>query len=202
MVGKRVVAQALAKGFSVNAFGRNVEDLIDKDNRDEHLSAIKGYVFDETDVYKAVKNADAVISILGGAFDGTDKSRSLGIKNIIKQMEKAGVKRIVALGGMGVLNANAGHYVMDTPEYPEQYKAVGQEHLLAYLFLQASSLDWTFVCPPSILKEEGNHQYTTSEDYLPQPNYDEIAVGDLSEFILTELTQKKYVRHRVGISRL
>ena len=61
MVGKRVVAQALAKGFSVNAFGRNVEDLIDKDNRDEHLSAIKGYVFDETDVYKAVKNADAVI---------------------------------------------------------------------------------------------------------------------------------------------
>ena len=136
IVGKKIVAEALAKGFDVNAFGRNVNELIDKDNRNEHLTANKGYVFDESDVFKALQSEDAVISVLGGAFDGTDKSRSLGMKNIIRQMEKAGVKRIVGLGGMGVLNADADHYVMDTPAYPEKYKNVGQEHLLAYLFLE------------------------------------------------------------------
>lgn len=202
MVGKKIVAKALAKGWTVTAFGRNVEELIDKDNRNKQFTAIKGYVFDENDVLHALKNTETVISVIGGGFEVTDKSRSLGIKNIITQMQKAGVKRIVALGGTGVLNADADHYILDTPGYPEDYKNVAQEHLLAYLFLQASSLDWTFVCPSSILKQEGNHQYTTSKDYLPQPNHDEIAVGDLSEFILTELTEKKYVRHRVGISRL
>ncbi len=202
MVGKRIVAEALAKGFDVNAFGRNVNELIDKDNRDEHFTATKGYVFDESDVFKALQKTDAVISVLGGAIDSSDKSRSLGMKNIIRQMEKAGVKRIVALGGMGVLNADSDHYVMDTPAYPKEYKTVGQEHLLAYLFLQESSLEWTFVCPPTILDQEGNRQYITHADYLPQPDLHEIAVGDLAHCMLTELTEKKYLRHRVGISRL
>ena len=31
MVGTKLVAQALAKGFVVKAFGRNVENLIDTD---------------------------------------------------------------------------------------------------------------------------------------------------------------------------
>lgn len=201
MVGKRVVTQALVKGFYVKAFGRNVEDLIDKDNRDKHLAAIKGYVFDESDVFQAVTNSDAVISVLGGALDGTDRSRSLGMKNIIRQMEKAGIKRIVGLGGIAILNADDNHYILDTPGYPKQYKLVGQEHLLAYLFLQSSSLDWTFVCPPTILDEDGNRQYITNADYLPEPNLNEIAAGDLADCLLNEMSERKFIRRRVGISR-
>lgn len=201
MVGRKLVEKSLAKDFYVKAFGRNVEELIDKDNRDERLTAIKGYVFDEKDVNKAVKDADAVISVLGGAFDGTDKSRSLGMKNIITQMENAGVKRIIALGGMGVLTADDDHYVLDTPGYPQQLKTVGQEHLLAYLYLEESSLDWTFVCPSTILDEEGKRNYITSADYLPDPDHHEIAAGDLADFMLKEIAERKYIRHRVGISR-
>lgn len=201
MVGKRIVARALAMDYDVNAFGRNVEDLIDKDHRDEHLTAIKGYVFDEPEVFKALKGVDAVVSVLGGSSDGTDKSRSLGMKNILQQMEKAGVNRIIGLGGMGALNADDDHYVLDTPGYPQQYKIVGQEHLLAYLFLQASSLEWTFVCPPDIVDEDGNGQYITNADYLPEPDRGVIAAGDLAAFMLKEITNRKYVRHRVGISR-
>lgn len=202
LTGKKIVAQALAKGYLVNAFGRNVEDLLDKETRDDHFVATKGYVFDESDVYHALKKADAVISVLGGAIDGTDKSRSLGIKNIINQMEKAGVKRIIALGGMGVLQADDQHFVLDMPNYPEEYQMVGQEHLQAYRFLLASSLDWTFICPPTILNEEGNRQYITLADYQPEPNRFEIAAGDLADCMLTEITQRKFVHHRAGISRL
>lgn len=202
MVGRKLVAQSLAKGFTVNAFGRNVEELIDKDNRDKQLNAIKGYVFDEKNVRNAIENVDAVISVLGGAIDGTDKSRSLGMKNIIKQMEDSGIKRIIALGGMGVLNADDDHYILDTQAYPEEFKTVGQEHLLAYLYLQESSLDWTFVCAPAILNEDGNRHYTTKADYLPEPNHHEISAGDLSDFMLKEIRERKYVHHRVGISWL
>lgn len=200
MVGKRIVEQARAAGHSIIAFGRNVEDLIDRDNRDPQLRAVKGYVFDASDVSSALTGADAVISVLGGAMDGTDKSRSLGIKNIILQMEDLGISRIVALGAMGVLTADNGRYVLDQPTYPAALRAVGQEHLLAYLYLQASRLDWTFVCPPGIQDEEGKRDYTTTMDTVPAENKNEIAAGDLAAFMLKELSSRQYLRHRVGIS--
>ena len=88
MVGKQLVQQALFKGHSVKAFDRNVFTALDMDT--ENLELIKGALFDEADVYHAVKDSDAVLSALGGGFDGTDKTRTLGIKNIIAQMKNEG----------------------------------------------------------------------------------------------------------------
>src|SRR4051812_3037518 len=153
-VGLRIVRLALAKGFTVRAFGRSIEDMIDEDLRNKNFEAIKGYVFDEEQVYNAVKDADVVLSALGGSFDGADKTRSLGLKNIVTQMEKANVKRIIAVGGMGILNATDDTFIIDTPNYPEMYLPVGREHLKAYFVLNGSSLDWTFVCPPDIKNED------------------------------------------------
>ena len=200
LVGKRIIELGLAHGYHMTAFGRNVEGLIDKDARDEHFTAMKGYVFDAADVLKAVKGADAVISTLGGSMDGTDKSRSLGMKNIIQQMEKAGVKRIVALGGMGVLDDKDGNYLIDSPTYPEEYLAVGQEHLQAYNSLKDSALDWSFVGSPDIIDAGETGNYITSADHVPEPDNYKINAGDLAEFMLKEAGSNNYVRQRIGIS--
>jgi putative NADH-flavin reductase len=198
-VGIRIVRSALIKGYHVKAFGRSVEEMIDEDLRNENLEAIKGYVFDEKDVHNAVKESDVVFSALGGSFDGTDKTRSLGIKNIVTQMEKAGVNRIIAVGGMGVLNADETTYILDTPGYPEMYQPVGREHLKAFFLLQASKLDWTFVCPPDIKNEDATGLYYTSANYPPQGN-NRIAAGDLALFMLTEAIENKFLQQRAGIS--
>ena len=200
MVGRQVIKHALSLGYSVKAFGRNVEDLIDKDLKDEDFVAIKGYVFEEEEVYNALSGADAVISTLGGAFDGKDQTRSLGLKNIIKQMEKAGVKRIVALGGSGILNADEDTLIIDTPGYPEIYLPVGKEHLKAYQHLGASTLEWTIVGAPNILEEEATGEYHTAANYPPSSNKGSITVGDLALFMVTEVSGKNYVHKKVGIS--
>lgn len=200
MVGKHIVQLALANGHSVVAFGRNVTSLLDADKNSDQLKAIKGYVFDEHEVYEAIQGCDAVISVLGGAFDGSDKSRSLGIKNIIKQMENSAVKRIVALGGLGILNAEGEGLIMDLPTYPAAYLPVGREHLQAYNFLKDSNLDWTFVCAPDIKEEVATGNYTTNKDYPPQPNNNKIAAGDLAAFMLAEAEKNGHVKSRVGIS--
>jgi putative NADH-flavin reductase len=199
-VGLRIVRQALAKGYTVKAFGRHVADMIDEDLRNENFQAIKGYVFDEKDVLEAVTGSDAVFSALGGSFDGTDKTRSLGLKNIVAQMEKAGVKRLVAVGGMGVLNADESTFIIDTPGYPEMYQPVGREHLKAFFVLQASSLDWTFVCPPDIRNEDVTGLYNTNANYPPEKNNNRITAGDLAQFMLKEAVENKYLQQRVGIS--
>lgn len=200
MVGKRIVAHALAKGFTVKAFGRNVTSLIDEDLRNENLEAIKGSVFDAGEVYNAVQGSDAVISALGGTFNGADKTRSLGIKTIAQQMEKAGVKRIVALGGMGVLNAPDGDYLLTKPGYPAEFLPVGREHLQAFLYLKDSPLQWTFVCPPTIQDAEPSGRFILAENEPPVPNANTINAGDLAAFMTDETVNNNYVGKRVGIS--
>ena len=199
-VGKRIIAQGLALGYQMTAFGRNVENLLDKESRNDHLTAIKGYVFDAGNVLEAIKGADAVLSVLGGSMDGTDRTRSLGMKNIVEQMEIAGIKRIVALGGMGILNAANGDYLLHAAGYPEVYKAVGQEHLLAFEQLKNSKLDWSFVCAPDILYTDQTLQYHTRADYPPEPNLYRIAAGDLADCMLKECFHPAFLHQRIGIS--
>jgi uncharacterized protein len=200
MVGKQIVKHALAFNHTVKAFGRNVESLIDPDLSNESLIAVKGYVFDEDSVYDAIKDSDAVISALGGDFSGNDKTRSLGLKNIITQMEKAGIKRIVALGGIGILSAEDGTLLIDQPDYPKNYLPVAKEHLQAYLYLKASSLDWTIVAAPNILEEDATGLFVTSADYPPNLNKGKINAGDLALFMVTEVEKNSYIKRRVGIS--
>lgn len=197
-VGKTVVKQALYNGNNVKAFGRNVftEGL----PQDDKLELVQGALFDEGEVYKAVKGCDAVVSVIGGAIDSADKTRSLGMKNIVKQMEKAGVKRIVALGGMGVLDTADGKMIFEQEDFPAQYYAVSVEHKKALEFLQGSNLDWTFVCPPMIENGEPTGVFKTAVNQLPVPNNFKITSGNLALFMLKELQQKEFVKQKIGIS--
>ncbi|MDB5229466.1 MAG: putative NADH-flavin reductase [Chitinophagaceae bacterium] len=199
-VGNRIVKQGLAMGYKMKAFGRNVSKLIDEDLRSDLLQTFQGGVFDDEQVYDAIKGSDAVLSALGGAFDGEDKTRSLGIKNIVKQMDKAGVKRIIALGGLGILNADETHLRIDDPNYPAQYLPVGKEHLKAYQFLNTSDLEWTFVCSPDIKDNDATGNYVTNANYVPEPNKFFINAGDIAHFMLNELNKNEFAKQRVGIS--
>jgi uncharacterized protein len=198
MVGRQLVQQALFKGHHVKAFGRNVHttDYLEKEN----LTLVQGALFDEKEVFNAIKGCDAVLSAIGGAVDGTDKARTLGMKNIIKQMDKAAVKRIVAIGGRGVLNADENSLLIDQEDYPAEYVPVGLEHKKAYESLKASDLDWTFVCPPNIIDAGPTGHYTTKADYVPDNDNYRINAGDLSMFMLNEIEKNEYIKHRVGIS--
>jgi putative NADH-flavin reductase len=119
MVGKQLVKQALFNGDTVKAYGRNVftDDLPKNDN----LELVQGTLFDGSQVQHAIKDCDAVLSALGGGFDGSDKSRSLGMKTIVEEMKKAGLKRIVGIGGIGLLNADETTLLIDEDSYPPEY---------------------------------------------------------------------------------
>jgi len=198
MAGKQLVQQALFNDKLVKAFGRNVytTDYLQTKN----LQLVQGALFDEDQVYHAIKGCDAVLSAIGGGTDETDRTRTLGIKNIIKQMQKTGVKRIIAIGGLGVLNASENSILLDHIDYPMEYKAVGLEHKRAFDLLNESGLNWTFVCPPNIINEGPTGSYITNADYPPEPNKYEINAGDLAMFMLNELTKNEYPKRRVGIS--
>ncbi len=198
LMGKELIRQALLDGHEVRAYGRNVYAQSLPDN--EHLELTTGTMFDDGQLYSAMKGCDAVLSALGGAADDTDKTRSLGMKHIVMQMEKAGIKRIVGIGGMGILDDATGKLLMDGEDFPPEYVAVSKEHLKGYQFLKESNLDWTFVCPPMIIAGEPGGVFSTAADHMPEPNTFSITAGDLALFMLKEVTQQKFIQQRVGIS--
>jgi uncharacterized protein len=199
MVGREIVKQALWQGHTVRAYGRNVHELIADEERHENLHLFKGGVFDKADVKKAVAGAGAVLSALGGAFDGTDKARSLGIKTITEAMKETGVQRIAAVGGMGVLDDGAGGYILDGENYPPQYLPVGREHVKAFEYLRDSGLQWTFFCPPDILPQPATGQYHTAVNVPPAGKF-QITAGDLAAALVKAVTNGEFTGVRVGIS--
>ncbi|WP_290792036.1 NAD(P)-dependent oxidoreductase [Flavihumibacter sp. UBA7668] len=198
-VGKYLVQQGLLMGHQVRAFGRNVHELPDENHL---LEKIKGAVFDPGEVFSALQGTDAVLSALGGSFDGTDKTRSLGIKNIITQMKAAGVKRIVALGGAGILDHPEGGLAIDHESYPPEYVPVGREHQKAWEALRDSGLDWTFVCSPDIINAEVSGKFLTAVNQLPEGGKGTINAGDLALCMLQELDKNSHLRERIGISNV
>ncbi|MBC6492299.1 NAD(P)-dependent oxidoreductase [Flavihumibacter stibioxidans] len=195
-VGRHVVNQALLKNHFVRAFGRNVHELKDIN---KNLELVRGGVFDTEDIFRSLKDCDAVISVLGGSFDGQDKTRSLGMKNIIAQMKNTGVIRIVALGGKGILDHPDGGLIIDQPEYPEEYLPVGREHQKAWEELLGSGLNWTFVCSPDIIDADPQGNFITAANVFPEGAQSRINSGDLALFMLQEIEQEQYPKQRVGI---
>ena len=198
LVGKELVKQALLMGYKVNAFGRNVYSADFAEN--EALSLFTGALFDADQVYRALKGCDAVLSALGGGTRGEDKTRSLGMKNIVSQMEKASIKRIVAIGGMGILENDAGVLLYESKNFPPEYVPVSVEHFKAYKFLKDSALDWTIVCPPIIVDKDVTGIFKTAGDKMPSSQQNYILKGDLSLFMLNEVSKNEYIKKRVGIS--
>src|ERR1700712_5970828 len=85
LVGKQLVKQALYDGHHVKAYGRNV--FTSNLPESKEIEVVQGALFDGKEVNKAIKGCDAVLSALGGNVDGTDVTRSLGMKNIVAQMQ-------------------------------------------------------------------------------------------------------------------
>jgi putative NADH-flavin reductase len=198
MVGKQLVTQALHMRHQVKAFGRNV--FTTDFPKNDSLELIQGALFDEKQVLEAIEGCDGILSSLGGDNNITDVTRSLGMKNIVAQMQHAGVTRIVAVGGMGSLNADEETLIMDTDGFPEQFLPVSREHYKAYQILKSSGLDWTMVCPPDIINAGPTGEFITNADYPPTPNLYKINAGDLALFMLNEISKREFVHQKVGIS--
>jgi uncharacterized protein len=190
--GLQAVKRALEKGHEVTAFVRNAKSFSLIHPR---LSVIQGDALGQDSVSNAVKGQDAVLS----ALSATENShRMVFINHIINAMREHKVKRVIAIGGIGALQASEHLKVYETATFPKEYIDVTQAHIRVLDALQTSRLQFTFVCPPMIPEGERTGNYKTQESY-PTQGWS-ITTGDLADFMVNELEGNKYVGMKVGIS--
>jgi putative NADH-flavin reductase len=191
-VGAQAVKRALEKGFKVTAFVRHSESI---SLLHPNLTVVQGDALKQQDVSKYMAGQEAVISCLSS---DELSHRLVFINHIINAMREHKVRRIIAIGGIGALQASEHLKVYETSTFPREYVDLTQAHIRVLDALLTSRNDFTFVCPPMIKDGERTGAYKTQDSY-PTQGWS-INTGDLADFMVTELAENKYIRKKVGMA--
>jgi putative NADH-flavin reductase len=189
--GREIVQQALARGHHVTAFVRSPESITLKNER---LTVLKGNAMDESQLFDAVQNHDAVLSTLGPreVFKPSSMLRDNALATT-RAMNRSGVKRLVVLSA-------AAHF----PGIPNRIASfVMRNHMRDSVameeIVQASGLDWTIARPPRLTQEEYS-TYRSREGAAPKMGFS-LARKAVAAFMLDAIEQKKHFHKIVGIAK-
>lgn len=204
-VGKAVANELAQRGHQVTAIVRNPENV----TKTDHVEPVKVDVLDTDKLVEVLKGHDAVISTYNAGWENPDLYNDFlqGAKAIQEAVKRSGVKRFIVTGGAGSLYIAEGVQLVDTPEFPAQWKpgALSARDYLTYI-KNEQDLDWTFLSPAIEMHQgtsgERKGHYRTS---LDTPVFDEkgksvISVEDTALAIVDELENPKHIRQRFTVA--
>lgn len=194
--GKYIVQYALEAGHDVTAFVHKSQYPLNHPN----LKLVTGDVYEEKVVREAIRGNEVVISAIGTKqIEGEAVNlMSDAMKLFVKIMMEYGIKRVLAVGGLAVLQFNETMQMIDKSDYSSTYRNIGKGHNKVYKVLLDTTLDWTFVGCPDIIDGAKTGNYRVKKDYLPEGLY-KINTGDLADFLVKEMAEDQFLQTRVGI---
>jgi len=179
--GRRVVAEARARGLRVAVFVRDAANAPEGAER-VHV----GDVRDAEAVRAAVMPGDRIVAALGGGGPGgIGTAMSEGARAIVAAARANGAARIVAVTGAGVLQLDATRQRHEAPDYPPQFRAVGAEHRAIHEALAGSGVSWAIVATPRLADADGTRDLLCEPDYLPTGT-GTVTTGDVAALLLDE----------------
>jgi putative NADH-flavin reductase len=202
-VGSPVLAELLSRGHRVTVLARTPSKL----QTQTGLTVVAADALDASQVAKAVAGHDAVISAYNPGWD-EPKIHDLHLQAsdaIVEGVKKAGLKRLLVVGGAGSLYVAPGMQLVDTPEFPAPYKqgALAAREALNRL-KKESALDWSFVSPPiGLAPGERTGKYRVGADSLLPGQGDKpagISAPDLAVAIVDEIEAPRHVQKRFTVA--
>ena len=189
--GEEIVQQALARGHQVTSFVRSPETVT---LRPERLSVLKGNVTDESQLSEAIRNHDAVVSVLGPreVFKPSSLLHDSALATT-RAMQHSGVRRLVVLSA-------AAHF----PGIPNRIVSfILRNHMRDSLAMekvvQDSGLDWTIARPPRLTQDQ-YATYRSREGAAPKVGFS-LSRKAVAAFMLDVIEQKKHSQKIIGIAK-
>lgn len=134
--GSRILRELSDRGHAVTAIARHPEKIADLPG----VTPRQGDVLDKAGLVDVLKGHDVVVSSVH--FTASDP------RILIGAIKAAGAKRYLVVGGAGSLEVKPGVRLIDTPDFPDAYKAeAGGGAAFLDLLRQEPDLDWTFLSP-------------------------------------------------------
>ena len=200
-VGSAVLEELLRRGHAVTALARNPAKLAARSG----LAVATADVLDAAQVASAVAGHEAVVSAYNPGWKEADLHDLFlkGSKAITEGVKRSGVKRLLVVGGAGSLFVAPGVQLVDTPEFPAEWKqgALAAREALN-LIQRETTLDWTFVSPPVFLapgERKGGFRTGADAVLMDGDKPAGISVTDLAVAIVDEIENSRHLRKRFTV---
>lgn len=200
-IGSRIVLEALNRGHDVTAVVRHPENytLIH-----DHLKVAKGDLFDRQDVETGAFDQDAVVC----AYSNTRGAPASTIAELpiplIKGLKQAHVKRLIIVGGAGSLEVSPGLQLVDTPNFPTEYKSTALAHRDALkLYINEKELDWTYISPAAEIapgERTGGFRIGGTQLLTDENGRSFISMEDYAVAVLDEIENPTHIRQQMTVA--
>lgn len=201
-VGTPLLDELLQRGHPVTVLARNPGKTAPRTG----LTVVAADAQDATQVRQAVAGHDAVISAYNPGWTVPDIHDQFlkGTRAIYAGVREAGVRRLLVVGGAGSLFVAPGLQLVDTPQFPAEYKqgALAAREALN-LIRTEEALDWTFLSPPILLvpgERTGRYRLGTDAPLMNDEQPGNISVQDLAVVIADEIEQGRHVKQRFTVA--
>lgn len=189
--GSQLVEEALRRGHSVVAIARNTDRLAGLPG----ITAKQVDALDADALQQAISGSDVVISAAHFA--------TLPAAAVIGPVKKAGVKRLLVVGGAGSLLLPGGGRVIDSEGFPAEYKTEASAGA-AFLDVlrQKKELDWTFLSPSAEFVETertGTFRLGQDELLVSSTGRSWISFADYAIALIDEIESPKHSRQRFTV---
>ena len=196
-VGSALLKEALARGHLVTAVVSNPAKLAVQPG----LEIVQADVLDNAALAPRLQGHDAVVSAFSGHAQADVYGYYVqGMRAIIAAAKQARVPRLLVVGGAGSLEVAPGVQLVDTPEFPAQWKGTAEGAREALTLLRAEpELDWTMLSPSAHLEpgeRTGRFRLGTDQLLVDAQGESRISVEDYAVAMIDELERPAHSRRR------
>ena len=190
--GSEIVKELLARGHKVTGVARNVEPL-------KALPGVTAKVDDLSNVDATaaiIKGADAVVSAYQPPADKTDALVDV-TKRQIEAVKKAGARRLLVVGGAGLLEVAPGVTLIKSGYLPTEYIPIATSHERALEVLRKSDINWTYLSPGAYFvpgERTGKFRLGTKELVADEKGESKISYADYAIALVDEIEKPKHER--------
>ena len=197
-IGQRISKEAATRGYELSLITSKSKSFFGFENK-ENVTAQKEDIFQTEALAEAFKGSDVVISAYAPPHDN-NALLTPATASLIEAAKKANV-RLIAVGGAGSLKVAENTDLVDTAEFPEEYKGIALAHrdALNDIYYKENTLSWTNVSPAAYIYEgEKTNQFRVGGDNLivNAEGQSAISMEDFAVAILDEVENKKYIQKR------
>jgi uncharacterized protein len=201
-IGQGILDEALSRGYDVVAVVRDPSRLA---QRNDKVKVVTGDVAQPASWLDAARGADAVVASLSARRDGNPDSLPTNAGVLLDNLPKAGVKRLLWVGGAASLEVAPGVRVIDDPKFPAEWKPEAQAQVEALDVFRASKadVDWTYISPAAVLQDgERSGKFRVGGDQLlvDAKGESRISVADYAVALLDRIEQRDALRQRITVA--
>jgi putative NADH-flavin reductase len=200
-VGSALLKEALMRGHSVTALVAHPEKLAPRPN----LTVAGVDVLEEAALAVKLRGHDVVVSAFSGHAERDVLGYYLrGLRSILAAVRQAAVPRFLLVGGAGSLEVAPGVQLIDTPQFPAQWKATaeGARQALRILREEASDLDWTMLSPSAMLEpgaRTGSFRLGDDRLLVDAQGNSRISLEDYAVAMIDEVEKPAHSRRRFTV---